>query len=315
MAGTIIGLNRSTAKNVASSSDLESLYNYLNTSLGKRFVINGYGEALGPSATRPWSLTGSGSVLEYFQSGGVFIAYCGWPMRYTISPSGYRAGPTDTNFPTFAKGLGYSWLNGATFTAKAGQTTSHGDYWAFARGFNLSGSLNGLYIPHGAFSETLVPWSLNGAGYAAMLGIHRSGIGWYFWGTHNSNLFQTIFQRTATVPPDVYGAFIEACVHGQTSASGKNYSLSITHEAYSVPSTGTSKNTSGSSTPYGSSGSGSGSGSSSGSGSFHASTSNTSTASAMPSWVAPVVGAGALAGITAGLWYYGAGSRKEKRNE
>ena len=72
----IIGLNAATARNAAPASDLEALFNRLKV-VNKNCVINGYGEALGPSASRPWTLTGSGSVTEFVQqSDNVFIDYC-----------------------------------------------------------------------------------------------------------------------------------------------------------------------------------------------------------------------------------------------
>lgn len=250
--GNIIGLNSASARGAASASDLEALYNYLINTLGQDFVINGYGDALGPSASRPWTLTGTGSVTEYVQSGGVFIDYCAWPMEYQIQPDGTVNNPGPSGFQSFATALGYGWLSDASFAAVAKSSGPNGYLYPFPRGYVQSGSVNGLYLPHGTFTDQGT-WALNGSGYAAMLGLHRPGEGWYFYGVHWETLVRSIFNMTlpATVPVNVYGAFIERCVHNQTSASGSNFSLTISHEPYTVPKTAPQKNTTGPSNPYG----------------------------------------------------------------
>lgn len=319
MGGNIIGLNSASSHNAASAADLEALYNYLNGTLGQDFVINGYGEALGPTEARPWTLTGTGSVTEYVQSGGVFIDYCGWPMEYLIAPNGVISQPGVNGFRTFAQAIGYGWLSNASFAAVARSEGPNGYLYPFPRGYVQSGSVNGLYLPHGTFIDSGT-WALNGGGFASMLALHRPGEGWYFYGEHWETLVRSIFNMTlpATIPPNVYGAFIERCVHDQTSASGSNFTMTISHEPYTVAATAPQKNTTGPSSPYGGSSSpgpsggtstsGSGSGSSSGSSSSSSSsgqggsaaTTEPATVSGLPKWVLPAGGIAAL-GIGAGL--------------
>lgn len=251
--GAIIGLNSSSAKNVAPATDLEGLYNYLNSTLGKNFIINGYGEALGPSAARPWTLTGTGSVTQFVQGEeNVFIDYCGWPMSYLVNVDGAVTNIGPNGFQTFAKNIGYDWLGAANFQA-SNKTGADGYIFPFVRGFNQSGALNGLYLPHGTFRTSGGTWTLNGGGYAAVLGIHRPGIGWYFWGSHYHSFSNTVFGPAGyphTVPSNVYGAFIEAVVHGQSTVTGSGFSMTISHEPYTVKATSPQKNTTGASSPY-----------------------------------------------------------------
>lgn len=326
MGGNIIGLNSSNAKRVAPTTDLEALYNYLSGTLGVDFVINGYGEALGPSANRPWTLTGTGSVTEYVQNDGVFIDYCGWPMSYLVSSKGVVSNPGPSGFQLFAKELGYTWLSDASFQSPTHIGFSSSGY-PFDRGFKEAGSLNGLYLPHGTYQPADqqyfggAVWELNSGGNSSMLGIHRPGIGWYFYGTSYYSTLTTILGNGGTpntIPVNIYGAFIERCVHGQTSASGSGFSFTISHEPYTVAATAPQKNTTGPSSPYGGSSSpgpsggtstsGSGSGSSSGSSSSasssgqggSAATTEPATVSGLPKWVLPAGGIAAL-GLGAGL--------------
>ena len=326
MGGAIIGLNASTAKNVAPSADLEALFNYLDATLGRYFIINGYGEALGPSAARPWTLTGTGSVTEFVQQpDNVFIDYCGWPMSWLVNTAGYESNPGPVDFQTFGKALGYDWLSAASFQAGV-KTGSNGHIFPFERGFNQSGALNGLYLPHGTFTALGGKWDLNGGGYAAMLGIHREGIGWYFWGTSYHSFINSLFGPAGypkEVPPNVYGAFIEACVHGQSSAIGSNFTLTISHEPYTVNPTAPQKNTTGPSSPYtGSTAPGpSGSTTTKTYPSGSSSTSSLPTVcpsgyqlvngqcvlapSTTPSWLKPAVGIGLIVAGGGGVWYLG----------
>lgn len=334
MAGAIIGNTSANRKGGAPTAQLDQLYNYLNHTLGRYFVINGYGDALGPSKGRPWSLTGTGSVTQYVQSGGVFIDYCGWPMSYQISPAGAVADLGPKGFRTFAKALGWTWLSAASFQSKETTGSDHRTY-PFPRGYVQSGSINGLYLPHGTFQKDHATWTMNGGGYAAMLGLHRPGLGWYFWGeAYDPWLYQLTGPADTPrhIPSNVFGAFIEACVHGQSTVNGRNFTLNITHQPYTVPKTGQQQNTTGPSTPYGSnpgpSGSGKGTGSGGGTGSTsrnpgHSGTKpvngqcpagqilvgdvcvqpGSSGASSTPSWVKPVgVGAGVVTLLGVGAY-------------
>ncbi len=320
MSGQIIGLTSSQRQSAAPVSFYETLYNYLISTLGQDFVINGYGESLGPSEYRPWTLTGTGSVTEYVQSGGIFIDWTSWPMSYEIDANGFQNNIGPSGFQTFAKDIGYDWLGAETFGASEADAPG-GILYPFGAGFNEKGSLNGIYLPSGSFTYNSAQWSLNGGGYAAMIGLHHPGIGWYFYGVYHDPLTEKLFGAFGTprwVPSAVYGSFIEACVHGQSTGNG----FSILHEAYTVPATQPQKSEPEPSSPYGGQTSDSPGPSSSGngdsvkvtttttqpsSGSGVPATPSTST-SGLPSWAVPAAGVTLIAGGLGFAAYIGAKS-------
>lgn len=230
MAGAIIGLGAATAQNPAPTHLLGELYNLLNGNTPKFFVINGYGEALGPAPFKPFGLTGYGSIVEYVDSGAIFIDYCGWPLYYLVDIHGNVSIGSPSHWQTFASQIGYSWLDQETFATQPGGSPEY----PFYRGYRIVGAQNGVYLPHGTFEQYGVSWALNAAGNAAMIGLHKPGHGWYFYGTYFTNAFVETFGAFGNpvgVPIATYAAFILACLNGETSGPG----FTISHEPYSIP--------------------------------------------------------------------------------
>lgn len=297
--GAIIGLNRSEALNPVARSTLETLYNQLHGQFQPYFVINGYGEAVGPSSARPWTITGSGSVAQFVQSGGVFVTYCGWPLYASVSAGGLRTEHYAAGFQTFARAIGYDWLGKATFNPPDSQ-------FHYIRGLNLSGSEAGLYLPYGDVNNR----PITSGGATAMFALHHAGIGWFFYACDLPSIAATLGDlrhpgQVNYVPVDIYAHFIQAVIQGkQRTVDG----LAIKHVPYQGPIPQSPGKTDYPTTPYGGNQPGPGGGSSgkksSGSPSSGSNGSGTSGATA-PKWVKPagiaLASAGGIALLAHGL--------------
>lgn len=317
MGGAIIGLGSSNSLNPAANAEYEGLYAALNGQFGPYFVINGYGEALGPSPARPWTLTGSGSVSQYIQKGGVFIDFCGWPMYASVSAGGMRSYNYAQGFQTFARAIGYTWLANEVFSPPRTTATTITPY-PFIRGFNLQGSEAGVYLPQGLVYGR--PVNANGA--VAMVALHHAGIGWYFWAVNLTSLAASLSDLGAvsSIPVSVYANFITAVMKGQGSTAN---GITIKYAAYQGPTQTTSTQPIYPTSPYGgNSTSGSSTSGSSGGQSTTTTTTKSPTvttattcpsgytlvngqcvANPSPTWVKPAIGLGA-AGLGAGIIYY-----------
>lgn len=267
MSGNIIGMGAQTAVNPAPASVLGSLYKALVGNTGPRFyVINGYGEALGPSATRPWTVTGQGSVSDFVRGGGIFVDYTGWPMYNHIDVDGATTLLGPAGFQQFAGAIGYDWLSAEQFAVPASilYGSFGSDKYPFSRGYAVSGSQAGVYLSQGTFSTPGGilgigggTWPLHAQGFAGMFGLHHSGIGWYFYATATPNAVSA--SMPSFVPPAVFASFILACLNGQSNGDG----FTVSRLAYQAPYQSSPPSQSFPSSPYPSSASGGGSSSSS----------------------------------------------------
>ena len=223
MGGAVIGLNSSLRNNGASAAAMEQLYNLLNGKTGTRyFVINGYGEPLGPSAARPWTPTGANGVSEFVNSGSIWIDYCGWPMYYQNSTNGVQTTLGAAGFQSFASAVGYAWLGGETLAPGFGNIA--GGY-PYRRGYDLSATQHGVYLPQGTPNGTPIA----AGGYSSMLALNHGSTGWYFYATADGG---TAFQSPQAVPTPLYAAFILACLSGKASFGYQGTTITIAHEPY-----------------------------------------------------------------------------------
>lgn len=285
MGGAIIGINQNGRQNQAPDSAYESLYNTLNGQTGSAyFVVNGYGEALGPSANRNWSPRGQNGVAEFVRSGGIFIDYCGWPMYWQVSTSGVQSQNGPGGFQSFVQGINYPWLDTKQFQTPVETTFSASlSQFPLTRGFDKLGSMDGVYLANGTM---VVPGGILSIGggtfpiatqsYTAMMALHHPSIGWYFYGSYGRTSFGPHFPNA--VPEDLYAAFILACLRGQSGFSSSGGQGGITYANYVAPVHKVTSPQPGPSSPYQGNSSGSGTATSSGSGTGSATVSTTTTA-------------------------------------
>jgi len=206
-AGAIIGLGSGASVNAAPASALEALYNYLaNQNLPGYFVINGYGEALGPSPARQWTPE---QVAAFVKSGGIWVDYCGWPMYYeTPAPDGFDTAVGGTGWNEFVSALGVPWLQDLSFLVPTQDQTIYGGSYPYDRGFPVGSVRNHA------------DWQAAGiaSGFARFLAIHVPGGGWYFYGAGRTGSFGGLFSGVTLsdyVSPSDYAAFM-----AQTIAQG-----------------------------------------------------------------------------------------------
>ncbi len=261
MGGALIGTNVSGRQNAPPNSTLEALYNALNGHTGSEyFVINGYGEALGPSTARLWTPRGADGVAEFVRSGGIWVDYCGWPMYWQNEVGGTQTQLGGSGFDQFVQGIGFTWLDTKQF-----QTPLFGSVnnvlslpYALTRGYQESGAQNGVRRGHGTFTTPGGfagfgggTWNLNGDGYCALIALHHATLkGWYFYGVYDTTTMYGNPSLPNMVPVDVYAAFVLACLRGQASFSASSGSGTIIHEVYEAPSHTVTANQPGPSSPY-----------------------------------------------------------------
>lgn len=269
MGGAIIGINQNGRQNPAPASAYEALYNALNGQTGSAyFVVNGYGEALGPSPNRDWSPAGqTNGVAEFVRSGSIFVDYCGWPMYYQVSTSGVQSTNGPGGFQAFVSGINYPWLDTKTFNPPTVQSfQANTAFYQLSRGFNKLGSMDGVYLGGGTMTRAGGILSIGGGTVAiattdwtALMALHHPGIGWYFYGTYVPPNFGSKYLPDA-VPEDLYAAFILACLRGQSTFASGSGQGNIVHATYVAPVHKVTSPQPGPSSPYpGSSSSGSGS--------------------------------------------------------
>lgn len=260
MGGAVIGIGQSGRQNQAADSAYEAIYDALNGQTGSAyFVVNGYGEALGPSANRDWSPNqGNNSAAEFVRSGGIFVDYCGWPMFWQVSTSGVQSQNGPAGFQQFVTGINYPWLDQkgfqtpviTTFTAPFYSVTQ----FPLTRGFNKLGSMDGVYLGSGTMVVPGGVLTIGGGSlpvattsWTGLMALHFSGIGWYFYGTYTRAGF---VGGPNAVPVGLYTAFILACLRGQASFNSAEGSGQITHAAYQAPAHSVSTQQPGPSSPY-----------------------------------------------------------------
>lgn len=240
----IDGMGKTTASNPAPVSDLGNLYHAVNGQYDQDITINGYGQSLGPGTLYAWTPE---IVANYVQSGKIFLDWCGWPMYYQVAVNGMKTTLGSGGFQTFASEVGYNWLNDTNFDRT--QNYAPGSY-PFNRGYDLTASQHGVYLPHGNFVSPGGimgigggTYPLNASGFSALFALHPPGGGYYVYGTYVG--FDT-GSGPAGIPYQTYADFLYAVVHNQSSASG----MTISHESYTAPPTSTTAAPTSPTSPY-----------------------------------------------------------------
>jgi len=80
----LIGYGSGLAANPAPLSSLGALYDVvasLNPPASRYVILNGYGEALGPSAHATWTPE---AVAAWVRAGHLWVDWCGWPMYWQV---------------------------------------------------------------------------------------------------------------------------------------------------------------------------------------------------------------------------------------
>lgn len=244
----IDGLGSSNVSNPPNAQVLGSLWHYLQpwANAGSRnVVINGYGSALGPGQFVAWTPK---TVAEWVNAGNIFIDWCKWPMYYQVNPNGSQTTLSGAGFQQFAGGIGYDWLTNENFYAGAIRFNTY----PMSHGYQQRGAQNGIFLPTGtgdyvqSYPSSSYSATLNAAGFAVMMGIHRPGIGWYFYSAFSP------FTPPNRVSHDVYGAFIAACVHNQVGQARTvpGGPMTVRYIPYAAPTVTVAPTTSGPTSPY-----------------------------------------------------------------
>lgn len=243
----IDGLGSSSVSNPPNAQVLGSLWHYLQpwANAGSRnVVINGYGSALGPGQFVAWTPK---TVAEWVNAGNIFIDWCEWPMYYQVNPNGSHQTISGAGFQQFAGDIGYDWLTNENFYAGF-HLAAHS--YPMTHGYQQKGTQAGIYLPSGSVVYSSEPANnpqpLNASGFSTMLGIHKPGMGWYFYAA-----FSPYF-APHRVSHEVYGAFIASVLHNQlnqsiTTSAGN---FSVQYIPYAAPSVTVAPTTSGPTSPY-----------------------------------------------------------------
>lgn len=273
MAGAIVLLGKNEDRNPAPVQAYGSLYTALEGQISPFFVVNGGGEAIGPSTqiNRDFSLPSR--IAQFVVDGNVYIDYCGWPMYYSASGGGAVTTLGPSGFQQFASDLQYGWLKNVSFafpTVFGASTT-----YPFSRGFPLN-VLDGVCYNNGSGTSPGGLFGIGGGtipftadGYTAMMALHPPNGGWYFYGTYATLLGSTLPLSSIAgiewggVNPSDYAAFITGVVNDESNG---DYLCQSYHLITQQPTTVTP----GPSSPF-STGTGTGSGSGSGSGTSNSS--------------------------------------------
>lgn len=209
MSGSIQGLGLAQARNAPPASALGQLYNLLAAAPlgGRRFVINGFGEAWGYSTVSGEQFTPA-ALAAWVRAGHIWVDWCGWPGYYAAEMgNGQVLTLGAAGFQTMAKTLGYAWLGTVTFAVPVGFYSPLGVY-PFSRGFPLQENPAGTAVQHGAFSGGQ-PLTANG--YAALMALTPPGGGLYVYGT---------WVGGAGVPAASIAAFVTNVVAGRGATVG-----------------------------------------------------------------------------------------------
>ena len=215
----IVGLGKGWDRNPAPVSDYGNLYHALQGASNRFIVINGGGEAVGPSAQLGKLYTPQ-IVAEYIKHGGVWVDYCGFPFFYTVSSAGAVQTLGQSGWKEFVSYLGYGWLRNQKFYYP-GEYTLKTQY-PFRRGFPLNQSLTGVCYDPNSFTRSGFlgvgggTFPLAADGFAAVVALHPAGGGYYFYGSYRTGPDQLFASAAPGVPTSDYANFIRNVLRGNT---------------------------------------------------------------------------------------------------
>lgn len=219
----IIGDGSPAAKNGAPPAILGTLYNAIVGLTGSsRAVINGYGEAVGPSSVVAWTPQ---QVAAFVKGGGIWIDLCGWPMYYQVSPTDISQVTTlgAAGFQAFLSAWDSAYwhnvLSTISFAVPFQLTTPFGTF-PDSRGWPIQGVLpigfcwlEGTFQPN-SYSQVQ---ALSASGWSMAGSLHRPGEGWYFYGSVNPGSGAGPYNG---LPPQIYAQFILNTIAGRGPAYG-----------------------------------------------------------------------------------------------
>lgn len=249
-AVSIVGVASANARNAPPSAYLAHLQTLIQgLNLTGDTVINGAGETLVPGA-QPWTPQ---AVADWVNSGNNWVDWCGWPMYYQASVNGALTTLGDTGWQGFARQAGYAWLDQEVFSVSSGSLVGvQPSGYKLVRGFNVIGSVAGVWLPSGSFTNLgtgnpiLVgggTYPLSAGGHFALVALHapRSqapGAGVYVYAAYTTlgmvagNGILGLFGSNTYpfVPADTIATFLGAVARGETKANG----MTIAHAPYSI---------------------------------------------------------------------------------
>lgn len=258
----IIGDGSLGAKNGAPPSILGDLYNAVAGLTGShRAVINGYGEAVGPSSVVAWTPQ---QIASFVKGGGIWIDLCGWPMYYQVSPTDVSQVTTlgAAGFQSFLSAWDSAYwhniLGTISFAVPFQATTPFGTF-PDSRGWPTQGVLpvgfcwlEGTFQPN-SYSQVQ---ALSANGWSMAGSLHRPGEGYYFYGSVNPGSGAGPYNG---LPPQIYAQFILNTLAGRGPAYGIHCGAAMPSSSTSpssgstatssTPSTSTSSSTTTSTTP------------------------------------------------------------------
>jgi len=224
----IVGLGAGGAQNPPPVDYLGAIYNALRGTYSRQIIINGYGEALGHGQYINWAE--NNAVATFVNNGGVWVDVCGWPMYYQVSPQGTVATLGAGGFQTFAKNIGFGWLNQVRFTVSLGNLPIFGNFsntYPFGRGFPLSASLTGLCYNNGTFANygggilgSVAALGMNNMpitadGYTALMALHKPGAGYYVYAAWTP-WWMNASNEPIAMPPSLIAQFVLDMMAGNT---------------------------------------------------------------------------------------------------
>jgi len=211
--GSIQGFGLPQARNAPPASALGDLYNRLRAANlgGRRFVLNGFGEAWGFSVASGEQFTPTALAAWLQQPGHLWVDWCGWPGYYEAEmANGQVLTLGAAGWQTFAKALGAPWLGQVTFAVPLGYYQPLGVY-PFSRGFPLQESPAGTAIQHGTFAGGQ-PLTANG--YAALMALCPPSGSYYVYAAWTGG------GAGSGVPAATVAQFITNLVAGRGAAAG-----------------------------------------------------------------------------------------------
>ncbi len=225
----IVGLGKGWDRNPAPVADYGDLWHGLQGASSRYIVINGGGEAVGPSAQLGKIFTPQ-IVAEYVKRGGIWVDYCGFPFYYLASSAGAVQTMGQSGWKEFASYLGYGWLRDVQFVPSPSVAVgSSGSAYHFARGFPLAESLDGVCysaqsftIPGGILGIGGYNGVLAANGWTAVIALHPSGGGYYFYAVYvpeaivEAHFYGGGAAIPRGVPTATYAQFIRNVLSGNT---------------------------------------------------------------------------------------------------
>ena len=186
MSITVIGINSRQRFSPVPNTAIEHLTSLLKGA-DADIIINGYGQAWGPSSTQLWD---AGTIAEFVNSDPthVWIDWCGWPGYWQINADGTVVQQGPQGWANLSADLGYKWLAKSNFVVPQNFFQNpFAERYPMVRGWDLTPSQNGVYYQYAV------------GGYAQLADLHHGDtMGHYVYAAANeTNLFNFSFTGTA----------------------------------------------------------------------------------------------------------------------